>query len=195
MISLGFKLTLCQRFQNDQDPQNSYLVKPSMERIVLQITGSGGYVVVSMEIRTRNRLIDDPVAHGGWGRSVPAEAEAVVPFLRHPQVAGCSQWYWPAKEKCNHNKEQLCLLQAYSNVQQTLIFSATPNRCFQPEQLEHSSLSPLPTLLILSGSQLSLSSPSFYPPPGSQISHMVLILTHLYSLFIIRTSMLCNLAS
>jgi len=48
---------------------------------------------VCVRIHTRDRLVDDPVTHGGELRAVPADAEAIVPFIRHPEVTGTRKWY------------------------------------------------------------------------------------------------------
>ncbi len=45
-------------------------------------------VCVRVCVHTRDGLIDDSVTQSGELRAIPADAEAIIPFIRHYEVTG-----------------------------------------------------------------------------------------------------------
>lgn len=64
---------------------------------------------------TRDRLVDDSVSHGGRGRCVPGDSEAVVPFLWDFQVLRSNERHWGE----NRQKERLQRRNAVSTIYST----------------------------------------------------------------------------
>ncbi len=44
-------------------------------------------------VHTRDGLIDDSVTQSGELRAIPADAEAIIPFIRHYEVTGSRKWH------------------------------------------------------------------------------------------------------
>lgn len=65
---------------------------------------------------TRDRLVDDSVSHGGRGRCVPGDAEAVVPFLRDFQVLRSNERHWGKNREKEREKERLQRRNAVSTI-------------------------------------------------------------------------------